>query len=187
MKLDKNLAPLIVILGPTSSGKSALGIKLAKRFKGEIISADSRQVYRSLDIGTAKISKKDMRGIPHHLLDVISPQSNFSVETYKSHADRAIENILKKKHIPFLVGGTGLYIDAVARGMIFPNIPPNLKLRNKLRNLTNTQLLMLLRNQFHVYYLFLAIVLFLLGLKDPPKNYVIEYVSQQKIACSRDS
>ncbi|MBI2054513.1 MAG: tRNA (adenosine(37)-N6)-dimethylallyltransferase MiaA [Candidatus Sungbacteria bacterium] len=123
---------LIVILGPTASGKSALAVKLAKKFRGEVISADSRQIYKGLNIGTGKITKREMRGVPHHLLDIVSPRQNFSAAEYAKKAHALIREINKRNRIPMLVGGTGLYIDAVARGMVFPEVPPNHKLRKKL-------------------------------------------------------
>ena len=92
---------LIVILGPNASGKTDLSIKLAKRFNGEIISADSRQVYKGMDIGTGKITKKEMAGIPHYLLDVISPKQRFTVNQYQKLANTAIKKIFKKNKIPF--------------------------------------------------------------------------------------
>lgn len=127
-----NKTKLIVILGPTASGKSALAMKLAKKFGGEIVSADSRQVYRGLDIGTGKVLPRDQRGIRHHLLDVADPKRQFSVVEYQTLANRAITEIRKRGRLPILVGGTGLYIDAVARGLTFPEVPPNQKLRSRL-------------------------------------------------------
>jgi tRNA dimethylallyltransferase len=105
--------PLIVVLGETASGKSALSMELAKRFNGEIIAADSRTVYRLMDIGTAKPTQLDQALIPHHLIDIVNPTDNFTVFDFKDKAQRAIEAIYSKKRIPFLVGGTGLYIDAL--------------------------------------------------------------------------
>lgn len=105
--------PLIVIVGPTASGKSALGMELAKKFNGEIICADSRTVYKKLDIGTAKPTKADQEAVPHHLLDVVSPDEPFTVADFQQLANKAIENILKKNKVPIMVGGSGLYVDAV--------------------------------------------------------------------------
>jgi tRNA dimethylallyltransferase len=123
---------IIVILGPTASGKTSLSIKLAKRFDGEIISADSRQVYKGMDIGTGKVTKKEMAGIPHYLLDVTSPKKRFSVVQYKKLADKAISRILKKGKVPFIVGGTGFYIQAVVDGILIPEVKPDWNLRKKL-------------------------------------------------------
>ncbi|MBP7006759.1 MAG: tRNA (adenosine(37)-N6)-dimethylallyltransferase MiaA [Candidatus Pacebacteria bacterium] len=123
---------VIVILGPTATGKSNLAVKLAKKLNGEIISADSRQVYKTLDIGTGKITKKEMRGVPHHLLDVVNPKTKFSVIKYQTLANKALEQILKKGRTPIICGGTGFYIDAVTKGVVFPEVPPNNKLRKEL-------------------------------------------------------
>ena len=131
---------LIVILGPTASGKSALAIKLAKKFRGEIISADSRQVYKGLDIGTGKITKKERRGIPHHLLDVASPKKRFTVVQYQKLALKAIEKIFKNGKIPILCGGTGFYIQAVVDGILIPEVRPDWKLRKELERKTAKEL-----------------------------------------------
>lgn len=123
---------LIVVLGPTASGKSDLSVQIAKKIRGEIVSADSRQVYRGMDLGTGKITKKEMCGIPHHLLDVVSPNTDFSAEKYKKKALCAIREIWRRKKIPVLCGGTGFYIDTVVSGAEFPKVPPNKSLRTKL-------------------------------------------------------
>lgn len=133
---------IIVILGQTATGKSALAVKIAKKINGEIISADSRQVYKGLDIGTGKISKKEMRGIPHHLLDVVNPKTKFTAALYKKLAENKIEEIVRKGKTPIICGGTGFYIDAITKGAIFPEVPPNYPLRNKLA-LVNDRALML--------------------------------------------
>ena len=104
---------VIVICGPTASGKTSLSIELAKQINGEIISADSMQVYKEMDIGTAKISLEEMEGIRHYMLDVISPEERYSVSEYKKQAEEKIEEILKKGKTPIIVGGTGLYIEAL--------------------------------------------------------------------------
>ncbi|MBU2540098.1 tRNA (adenosine(37)-N6)-dimethylallyltransferase MiaA [Patescibacteria group bacterium] len=130
--MDNKNKKIIVIVGPTASGKTDLSIKLAKKFKGEIISADSRQVYKGMDIGTGKVTKKEMRGIPHYLLDVISPKKRFDVAQYKKLAEEAINRIYKKNKLPFLVGGTGFYIQAVIDNISMPKIKPDWKLRKKL-------------------------------------------------------
>lgn len=123
---------LVVILGPTASGKTELSIKLAKKFGGEIVSADSRQVYKGLDIGSGKITKSQMQGIPHHLLDVKNPKQKFSVSQYQKLAIKEIKKIQKKGKIPFLVGGTGFYIQAIVDGIVIPEVKPNWELRKKL-------------------------------------------------------
>jgi len=135
---------LIVILGPTASGKSSLAVKIAKKFNGEIISADSRQVYKKMDIGTGKITKKEMEGIPHYLLDVASPKKIFTVSDYREKAQKAIETILAKKKTPIIAGGTGFYIQYVVDGIITPEVPPDWKLRKKLEKKTVKDLYALL-------------------------------------------
>jgi len=124
-------------VGPNASGKSALAIKIAKKLNGEIVSADSRQVYRGLDIGSGKVTKREMAGIPHHMLDVCSPRRTYTVADYKQQAEKIIDNILKRNKLPILVGGSGQYIDAITKGLIVPEVPPNTLLRHKLSKLTN--------------------------------------------------
>jgi len=123
---------IIVILGPTASGKSELAVKLAKKFKGEIISADSRQVYKGMDIGTGKITKKERKGILHYLVDIKNPNQIYTVWQYKKEAIRAINKIIKKGKNPFLVGGTGLYLTAVVENLEIPRVKPDWKLRKSL-------------------------------------------------------
>lgn len=123
---------LIVILGPTASGKTELAIKLARKFNGEIVSADSRQVYRDLDIGTAKPTKKEQREVLHRLIDIKNPNQPYSVSQYKQDAIGAINKIIQRNKIPFLVGGTGLYIKAVVDNLYIPKVKPDLKLRRRL-------------------------------------------------------
>jgi tRNA dimethylallyltransferase len=127
--MNTHLPKVIVILGQTSTGKSDFAVEVAKTIHGEIISADSRQVYKGMDLGTGKISKKEMQKIPHHLLDIASPKKTFSVTLFKRKADRKIKEIIQKKNIPILCGGTGFYIDAVVDGIILPEVPANQKLR----------------------------------------------------------
>ena len=123
---------LIVILGPTASGKSELAVKLAKKFDGEIISADSRQVYRGLDIGTAKPTKKEAKTVAHHLIDIKKPNQAYNVAQYKRDALTSINKIIRRGKVPFLVGGTGLYIKAIVDNLDIPQVKPNLKLRKQL-------------------------------------------------------
>ena len=145
--LVKKKQKLLVIVGPTSSGKSALAVELARRFNGEIISADSRQVYRGLDIGTGKITKREMRGIQHHLLDVASPKKTFTAHNFVEHASVAIEDISKRGKLPILTGGTGFYIDALVGRIALPNVPANPKLRTRLEKMTVKQLFALLKKK----------------------------------------
>lgn len=123
---------VIIICGQTATGKSDFAVALAKKINGEIISADSRQVYKGLDIGSGKITKKEMQDIPHHLLDVANPKKVFSVTEFVKKGDRAIQIILKKGKVPIICGGTGFYIDALVSGKVFPEVKPNTALRKKL-------------------------------------------------------
>lgn len=136
---------LIVILGPTASGKSALAVKLARLFNGEVISADSRQVYKGLDVGSGKITKKEMQGIPHYLLDVASPRRRFTVAQYQKLALRAIAQIQRRGKIPFLVGGTGFYIQSIVDSTVFPEVPPNRALRARLAKKSVAELFAVLK------------------------------------------
>jgi tRNA dimethylallyltransferase len=148
--MDKKI---IVILGPTASGKSELAVKLAKNFNGEIISADSRQIYKGLDIGTGKVKKdktKDKsgyyyKGIKHYLLSLASPKRRFTVSQYKKLALRAIEEIFKKGKIPIICGGTGFYIQAVVDGITMPEVPPDWQLRKKLEKKSPEELYQMLK------------------------------------------
>ncbi len=123
---------LMVILGPTASGKSKLAINLARRYNGEVVSADSRQVYKGLDITSGKVTKSEMRGIRHHLLDVANPRRIFTVAEYQRLANKAVQNILKRGKLPILCGGTGLYIQSIVDGIVIPKVKPNYVLRKKL-------------------------------------------------------
>src|SRR3989339_291135 len=131
---------VIAVVGPTASGKTDLAVEIARRFNGEVISADSRQVYTGLDIGTGKATKREMRGVPHHLLDVMNPKRTMSVVQYERLATRAIRDILKRGKVPIICGGTGLYIDAVLTSASFPAVPPNATLRRTLAKLSTTEL-----------------------------------------------
>lgn len=124
--------PLIAILGPTAVGKTALSLEVAKRFDGEIISADSRQIYKYFNIGTDKISKEDMQGIPHHLIDFLEPTERFSAFDFKRLAEEKILEIVKRGRVPMLVGGTMMYIDAVLNDYKFGEVPPDENLRQEL-------------------------------------------------------
>lgn len=129
---ERTLPRLVVVLGPTASGKSALGIALARRFNGEIVSADSRQVYRGLDIGTAKVTPEEQALVPHHLLDVADACDVYTVSQFRQDAIDAIDDILARNRQPFMVGGSPHYIQAVADNLAIPSIPPQSTLRAEL-------------------------------------------------------
>lgn len=137
---------VIVILGQTATGKSKLAVKVAKKFSGEIISADSRQIYKGLDIGTGKITKVEMQSIPHHLLSLINPKKRFTVVNFKKLADEKIKEIIARGNTPIICGGTGFYIDSVTKGIIIPEVPPNTKLRLKLENKSADELFIILKH-----------------------------------------
>lgn len=138
---------VIVIVGPTASGKSALGVYLAQKLGGEVISADSRQVYRGLDIGTGKVTKKEMSGIPHHMLDVVSPRKIYNASDFKKDAEKALAKIIQNNKLPIIVGGTGLYIDVLLGRVVLPDVPPNEKLRALLEKKPVEQLLAMLQEK----------------------------------------
>ena len=123
---------VIVICGPTASGKTKLSIELAKKINGEIVSCDSMQIYKDMNIGTAKPTFEEMQGIKHYLIDFISPDKRYSVAEYKIDAEKAIEEILNKGKIPIVVGGTGLYIDTIIYGIEYPKIEFDDKYRKEL-------------------------------------------------------
>lgn len=136
---------VIAIVGPTAIGKSALAVRLARRFNGEVISADSRQVYRGLNIGTGKITRREMQGIPHYLLDVADPKKQFSVAEYQKLAQQKIKEILSRGKLPIICGGAGLYIDSLLNSTAFPQAPPNPKLRKRLEKKPAAELFALLK------------------------------------------
>ena len=127
---------VIVIVGPTASGKTSLSIELAKKLNGEIISADSMQIYRKMTIGTAKPTKEEMQGIPHHMIDIVEPNEDFNVAMYRKMAEEKIEEILSKNKTPIIVGGTGLYIDTLVNGIEFQDIENDLEYRKQLKQQT---------------------------------------------------
>ena len=139
------LPKLIVIEGTNASGKSSLGVELAARFGGEIISADSRQVFRRLNLGSGKITPEEMKGIPHHLLDVRAPGEFFSMADFQRLAYEAADGIIARKHLPFLVGGTGLYVDAVADGYELSDKAPDHGLRAHLETFETPELYEMLK------------------------------------------
>ncbi len=138
MKLKK--PRVIVILGPTASGKSDLAVLMARKFNGEVISADSRQVYKGLDIGSGKITKREMMGVPHHLLDVASPKNVFTAERFRRLGKTTIRKILSRDKMPIIAGGTGLYIDSLIYDLDFPKVPPQKALRKRLEKLSTEKL-----------------------------------------------
>ena len=137
----QSLPRLVVVLGPTASGKSALGIALAQRFDGEIVSADSRQVYRGLDIGTAKVTPDEQALVPHHLLDVADVNDTYTVAQFRQQAIAAINGILERGKKPFLVGGSPHYIQAVVDNLAIPAIAPQPALRAELEQRSLSDLL----------------------------------------------
>lgn len=124
--------PVVVVAGPTASGKTALGIEICKNFSGEVISADSMQIYKGMDIATAKPSKEEMQGIPHHLIDIISPGETFSTAKFKEYAAECIESIVSRGNLPVIVGGTGLYIDTLVNNITLTETDTDPSLREKL-------------------------------------------------------
>ena len=138
---------VLVIVGPTSSGKSALAVELARKFNGEVISADSRQVYSGLDIGTGKITRREMKGIRHHLLDVSDPCRTFTAHDFVERAQLAIYDISQRGKLPIIAGGTGFYIDALVGRIAVPNVIPDLKLRARLEKKSAAQLYALLKKR----------------------------------------
>ena len=138
---------IVAVVGPTASGKSDLAVVLAKAHEGEVISADSRQVYRGMDIGTGKITTEEMERVPHHLLDVADPMEVMTVGEYKTLADQAIREIALRGHLPILCGGTGFYIQAVTDGLLLPDVPPDPALRATLSSLSTEALFTLLKEK----------------------------------------
>ncbi len=132
--------PLVAIVGPTASGKSSLAIELAEEFHGEIVSADSRQVYRGMDIGTAKVLPEEQARVRHHLLDIARPKQPITLAEYQARAFRAIGHILQRGLLPFLVGGTGLYVQAVIENLRIPEVPPQSGLRDEMEKLDTAAL-----------------------------------------------
>lgn len=138
---------ILILVGPTSSGKSALAVALAKKFNGEIISADSRQVYRGLDIGTGKITKRETRGVPHHLLDVASPKKVFTAQDFIEKGRATITDIVSRGRLPIVTGGTGFYIDSLVGRITLPEVPVNKKLRATLEKKSAAQLFVMLKQE----------------------------------------
>lgn len=152
----KILPKVIVILGPTASGKTQLGIDLAKECNGEVISADSRQIYKKMNIGTAKVPGEwkivdgarvyDVGGVPHHLVDFLDPGNTFTAAEFRDKALAHVQSIVKRGKLPFIIGGTGLYIWSLIDNLQIPRIPPNKKLRQSLEEKSKDELLKLLQS-----------------------------------------
>jgi tRNA dimethylallyltransferase len=131
---------ILAIVGPTASGKTSLSIELAKKFNGEVISADSRQVYRGLNLGTGKVTKEEMLGVPHHLIDVADPKDTYTVADFVRDGRSAISDIIDRSKLPIVVGGTFFYVDALLGKVVAPSVLPNAELRNKLEAIDTEKL-----------------------------------------------
>lgn len=142
--MDTNTEPLVAIVGETASGKTAVAVELAQRINGEIICADSRTIYRGIDIGSAKPSKEDQSLVPHHLMDIIDPDQRYNAAMFKGSAVRVISEVTKRGHTPIIVGGTGLYVDSVLFDYQFSN-QSDPKLRSDLSKLSDEELTTILR------------------------------------------
>jgi tRNA dimethylallyltransferase len=141
----KNTLPkILVVLGPTATGKSDLAVELAKLFNGEIISADSRQVFKGMDLGTGKITKKEMLGVKHYMLDNVSPKTLYNVAKYQKEVHKIIADILRRDKLPIVCGGTGFYIQAIVDNIVFPEVKSDQKLRAKLEKYSTKKLLEML-------------------------------------------
>ncbi len=131
--------PLVIITGPTAVGKTALSVKLAKQLNGEIISADSMQVYRHMDIGSAKVTREEMDGVPHHLIDVLDPREEFNVVTFQRMAREALQGIYARGHLPIIAGGTGFYIQALLYDIDFTETDEDTSFRKELEEKAETE------------------------------------------------
>lgn len=138
-QIAKSKEKVLVILGPTATGKSHCAIEIAKKFRGEIISGDSMLVYRSMNIGTAKPTAEELAAVPHHLVNILPPEANFSVVDFKEQAQNLIHQINERGHLPIIAGGTGLYIKALLEDYAFNNVEENSELRQKLMLEAQTQ------------------------------------------------
>lgn len=144
--VKKSLPKILVICGPTATGKSDLAVLLARKFDGEVVSADSRQVYRGMDLGSGKVTHREMKGIPHHLLDVADPRkARYTVDDFKRDGEKAIADILSRGKLAIVCGGTGFYIDSLVEGISFPDVSPDQKLRALLAKKTPAQLMAMIR------------------------------------------
>lgn len=143
--MEKLRNKIVVILGPTSSGKSDIAIKLAQKFDGEIISADSRQIYRGMDIGTGKVNKAEQRLAKHWMLDIVSPKTDYSAAKFKKKVDKIIRDILDRGKLPIICGGTGFWIRSVVDNIAYPKVKPDPKLRRVLSKKSAEELFKMLR------------------------------------------
>lgn len=132
--------PIICISGPTASGKTGLSIRLSKKINGEVINADSRQFYKYMNVGTAKVTEEEMEGVPHHLLDFLEPDEQCTAAKFKDLAEEKIKDILSRGKIPVIIGGTGLFIDVVRKNFSIPRIAPQTEWREKMEKLSNEEL-----------------------------------------------
>ena len=139
MKETISKKDVIVIGGPTASGKTGLSVELAKRVDGQIVSADSMQIYREMDIGTAKVTNAEMQGIKHYMIDIVNPNERYSVAEYKQDAEKAIDKIIQNNHIPIVVGGTGLYINSLIYNINFPELKFDKEYRDYLEELVKKE------------------------------------------------
>ena len=140
----KNKPSLVVICGPTATGKTAYAIKLAQEIGGEVISADSRQIYRGINLLSGKATKAEMSGVPHHLLDIADPRKEFSVADFKKLAEQKIREIVSRNKTPIICGGTGFYIDTVVYDTLLPEVKPNKELRKELVGKSTSELFAIL-------------------------------------------
>lgn len=137
--MKENKPKVLVICGPTASGKTSLSIEIAKRINGEIISADSMQIYKDMDIGTAKVTKDEMQGIKHYMIDFLSPEERYSVAQFKEDAEEAIEEVIRKGKVPIVVGGTGLYINSLIYNINYNDITINQEYRDELNEIAENE------------------------------------------------
>lgn len=138
-KMMRTKPKVIVICGPTASGKTGLSVKLAQKMDGEIVSCDSMQIYKDMTIGTAKVTQEEMQGIPHHLIDFVSPDERYSVAEFQKDAEKAIREIVQRGKTPIVVGGTGLYVDTLVYHIQYPEIETDLEYRQELEELIQEQ------------------------------------------------
>jgi len=142
--LEKN-QKIIAIIGPTAVGKTGVAINIAKKFDGEIISADSRQIYKGMDIGTGKVTEKELKGIPYYLINILNPGKSYSALQFKKDAEATIEEITSRRKTPIIEGGTGFYVSTITEGINFPEVPANEKSRKELEKKSREELFEILR------------------------------------------